>query len=353
MHASRSPPFVVGADMGNHGAMRMAGRRAAIGATSVALLLAATGSSLAAVRASRYEGGVAPSGVALPAPDLDRSGAGTGTVPPPTAQDPQPGPEGTAPPGTSATSPPSAPPSSGGGAPGVAPEAAGAVETAQGPSTGTQRTVTTTPSGSRSVTVPTLGPAGAPTPTTGPSRPSSLACPSDEGTGALPVRSGQLQAVNFTLPWPGTDAVTLLPLASASRAPNAPVRIVGSSANGIGDNGSTLTLTSNAPVDYTLQAGSEAARGRIQFTDVKFTETIEVQGCRDRSFVIYDVRRRLENGHPLRIVGVAGGSPPITVDGDGGIAHLAAGPGTHRVTLLTANDTGAGGPLVTVSITIV
>ena len=55
--------------------MRTLGRRAATGATAVALALAATGSSLAAVRSTRYEGGMA-SGLVAPAPRA-RGGAAT------------------------------------------------------------------------------------------------------------------------------------------------------------------------------------------------------------------------------------------------------------------------------------
>lgn len=338
------------------GGMRTLGRRASIGATTVALLFAATGSSLAAVRASRYDGGVASSGVALPAPSATPAGPDSDAALPPTADVPPLAPDSGVPfvPGTTDTPTGSPPPAE--GAPAPPPASPTAPAPAPGPAPARQQPSATPPAGSDSVTVPTLGPSAGPTPTTGPIRPTSISCPTNGVSGALPTRTGELQAVNFSLPVPGSGPLVLAPQASATRAPDTPVRIQWSSVGEVDDAGSMLTLENPLPIaslEYTLAAGQDRARGSIRFTsnppaDVK----VEHRACRDRLLTIYDVDKRSQNGSPLRIVGMVAATSSVTVDEGGGAAHFRAAQGTHHVTLVTASDDGAAGPLVRVTVTI-
>ncbi len=338
--------------MGNDGAMRKLGRRAAIGATSVALLLAATGSSLAAVRATRYDGGVATPGLALGAPTATgTSRSATDLEPtadfpepeasaafPPVVSDPA---AGATPPGPPASASPSTPSSS------TAP-ATGATPPGQAP---TPASPSRPGSG---VTVSSLPPASGPTPTTSPSRPSSLGCPGDGGQGALPHPGGALQAVSFRLPWPGIGPLVLLPQVSAAGG-SGPARIAESTVGGLADDGSSLTLPGPLPIDvsYSLVSGNETARGTIAFIPLGVSVNVEAMACRDRSFTLYDVKGRSLEGGPLRIVGVVAPPGTVTIDPGGGTAHFRSDtPGRHSVTLLTASDTGTAGEQVNATVTV-
>lgn len=328
--------------------MARLGRPAAIGVTSVALLLAATASSLAAVRAVRYDG-VVPSGVALPAPAGVLTGPGAG-LPPlaggglPDDHMPAPAPASAAPPGD-----PSAPGST--AAPGsveAPPPAADAPPPAASPAPAVAAARGST---RPRLTVPTLGPVAGPTPTTAPNQP--LACPGDLGAGALPVRAGQLAAVDFDLPWPALVPLVLLPQASAPRAPGVPVTIAGASQGVLGAGGSSLTLTTPLPVTYVLEAGGEQARGSVRFSAPVLPLTIQRRACRSTSFNLYDVGRRSLDGSPLRIVGIVAPAGTVTLSGNGGTAHFrSATPGVHQVVLLTASDAGRAGPVVNATIVV-
>jgi len=332
--------------------MRRFGRRAAIGATSLALLLAATGTSLAAVRSARLEGGVEPSGLALPAPSVrgdtrERTPSPTDELPVIGAPDPllapRPGPPapGAALPdpeaapgvaGMTPTGPASPPPPDGLAQPaGPAPQV---VERARIPPP--------VPIGGPS---PTLAPGGSPTPT--------LGCPSNTARGALPPTSGLLHAVDFNLAWPGRGPLVLLPQVSAVRRANVPVTIVGSTSGVLATDGSSLSLDGPVSTDYTVVAGQEIARGTIRFGSTAPVVAVARTACRDRSFVLHDVAQATLDGTPLRIVGVVASTGTITVDADGGIARFrSATPGGQLVTLVTANDAGVAGPLVTATVTV-
>lgn len=332
--------------MGNHGGMEALGRRAAIGVTTVALLLAAAGSSLAAVRASRYEGGLAPSGLALPAPAAGRSGTAT---PGPTTDPPL------APDGGNPSLPVPGDPSAGVGPPGPSTDAApaGVAGTTSGP-TSAGPAASTTPGGNRGTTVSILGPATGPTPTTAPNRSSSASCPNDQASGALPTRRGALRAVDYSLPWPLVGPLVLIPQASASRAENTEVRIVASTGGRLAEDGSTLTLTGGSSVRYTLAAGQDQAQGWIRFVPVSLavTANLELRACRDRSFVLYDMARATRDGHALRIVGVVADTGAVTIDNDGGTARFRGPAGIHRVTLLTADDAGTADSIILATVVI-
>ena len=333
--------------MGKHGAMRRFGRRAAIGATTVALLLAATGTSLAAVRAARQDG-VASSGLDLSASAAKALGSGTRTAP--AAGRPNLGSPGSggpaSPPG--ATSAPGAP---AGEAPGTstAPTSPAAPPTSQ-----TQPGGLAPQASTRSPLVPpvkiggpgpTLPPGAIPTPDDG--------CPSDAGRGALPPGAGELRAVDFTLAWPARGPLVLLPQASGPRAAGAQVRILGSTSGLLATDGSSLTLDQPLTTGYSLVAGTEVAHGTVRFNSSELTIKVNREACRDRSFVLHDVAEASLEGRPLRIVGVVAPAGTITLDEHGGIARFrSSASGRHMVTMVTANDAGAGGPLIEATVTV-
>lgn len=334
--------------------MQRLSRRAAIGATSLALLLAATGTSLAAVRSARDEGGAAPGGVALPTPATDGSAPDdtSGPVidlPGVGLQDPvvpglQPGapdagvalgpgaPSGTSPSTTTTTTSPSTTVVASSPAP--APSASG---------------TSAQPSRSASVPVggpsPTLPPGGVTPPTTG--------CPSDVGRGAVPPPTGQLQAVTYTLPWPGPVPLVLLPQLGATRPAGGHARIGRTSAGVLGPNGSSLVLSRPDTTAYTLLAGEAKAQGTIHFTGIGQTVNVDRTACRDRSFVLHDVGEEMIGGRALRIVGIVAPVGLVTVEDHGGTAHFrSATAGTYQVTILTANDAGVAAPLITATVTV-
>ncbi|MEO5678330.1 MAG: hypothetical protein ABIS47_01550 [Acidimicrobiales bacterium] len=329
---------------------RRSGRHGAVAATAVALALAATGTSLAAVRAARSEGGLAAAGVATPAPfptpppfgadpgpRLDptaapfAAGAADPFPAPPDPSAPGPFPPASATPGTLPMSPPAGTP--------VAAGPARSGPSAPGPLT---RLPTLIPAAGPT---PTLGSARRPTPTTG--------CPSDMGIGAAAPPVGPLQAVSFTLPWPGLGPLVLRPQTIATRPGGAAVRLSESSAGAVTDDGSSLTLLGPLATVYTVAAGSDAARGTIGFTVVGATAASALQACRGRSLVVHDVARRALEGRPLRIVGVVAPTGTVTVDASGGLARFRSDtPGVHAVALVTASDAGAAGPLITVTVTV-
>ena len=332
--------------IGNDGAMRTLGRRAAIGATTVALLAAATGTSLAALRGARYESEVVSTDLAQPAPRDERGGSASSLAPsagpsPDGASKPRPGADASAPatPGGPAPDSPPRP------APGQSDPAAGAADPAASsggaggePGPGVDESGTDPASGRRS-------PSDRP--------PAASSCAGDEASGALPVRHGRLEAVGFTLPWPGLGPLVMVPQASAARARGAPVRIVRSSLGALATDGQSLTVVAPTPIEYMLEAGKESAEGSIRFTAVGPTAQLSRQGCRDRRFTLYDVGRGSLDGSPLRIVGVVGPAGMVTIDEDGGAARVTSSlPGVHAVTLLTASDAGAPGPLVNVVATV-
>jgi len=168
----------------------------------------------------------------------------------------------------------------------------------------------------------------------------------------VPPHRGELKAVNYSLPWPGLGPLVVVPQASASRQAGAGVRIVNSSVEGVALDGSSLTLTSPLTTWYTLAAGEESARGWIAFTGLGTTVGIEHRACRDQTSAIFDVSQASLKGSPLRIVAYTATTGSVTVDGDGGTAHFRGPVGTHRVTLLTANDAGTAGPAVTATVTV-
>ena len=342
--------------------MRTFGRRAAIGATTLALLFAAAGTSVATVRAARDEGGVAAPGPALPA-----TGRGPGEAARPgTDTDVDAGPI-VAPAAGLPAGPPAAPPGAPGApGPAIAP-GPGDPARPSSPSTATDRAGLTLPElpsvvlppseggeSGRLGTGPAVAPGTGPTSTTEPgSPPPPVACPSDSGRGALAHGVGALQAVDFVLPWPGLGPLYLVPQASATRSAGATVRIMWASAGGLSADGSSLALLGPAALDYTLAAGQETAQGSIRFTAAAVPVVVRARACVDRRFALYDVAQASLAGSPLRIVGVVAPSGVVTVDGDGGTAHFRTStPGTHTVVLLTANDAGAAGPLVTVAVDV-
>lgn len=347
------PPFVVGDDFGNDGEMRSLRRRAAVGATTAALLFAGAGTTVAAVRAARYEGGVISASLDAPRPpdartdrrsrpseaEIPLGPGGTAAVPPDLAD----ATSGRRPAGPQA----SVGPGNGlGGTP--APTTGGVVIVGGQPvDSAVQRAPRTAPE-------TTVGPASGATPTSRPDPSSAAACPSDSGAGALPHRTGQLEAVNFSLPWPGLGAVVLLPQVSARRPAGSPVRLAGSTAGAMAGDGSSLVLSNNpVAATYTIAAGSEQSSALIRFTQPVLTDRIEHQACRDRSLVLYDVRRATMRGSPLRIVGVVAPSGTVTIAPDGGTARFhSEAAGVFSVTLLTATDAGMPGPLVTVTVDV-
>ena len=331
--------------MGNDGAMRTLGPRAAIGATTVALLAAATGTSLAALRAARYESDVVSTDLAQPAPGDNGSASSlspSGGRAPDGAAPRRPGADPSAP-ATPGGAAPDSPPRPGPGQSDPATGAAASPDSAGGTGGEPGSDV------EKSVTDPAIGPRSA----TG-RPPSASSCASDEASGALPVRRGRLEAVGFTLPWPGLGPLVMVPQASAARAPGAPVRIVRSSQGGLAADGLSVAVVAPTPIEYTLEAGKETAVGSIQFTAVGPTVQLSRHGCRDRRFTLYDVNRESLDGSPLRIVGVVGPPGMVTIDEDGGAARFTSSlPGVHAVTLFTASDAGAPGPLVTAVATVV
>ncbi len=335
--------------MGNHGAMRTLRRQAAVGATSAALLLAAAGTSLATVRAARYDGGVTRSGLALPAVDggvVHRERALPPTSDRPSTPDLAEPLPGAVDPSTGLTH--SAPASA---APGTDPSTLS-------PSTGTTQ-VAVGPAASPApridggITVPTLGPASGPTPTL-PVQPNvTLPCPTDSGSGALPHRRGRLEAVDLSLPLPGIGPLVLVPQAIATWPEGAAVRIRWSSLGGILDGGSSLTLPSPLATEYELIAGQEMDRGWIRFAPLSSTVDLQLRACRDRSIAVYSIGRT-STGSQLRIVGfLAPSHGTVTIDDGGGRAHFRpSSTGTHLVTLLTADDDGVADPLVRATVTV-
>ncbi len=319
-----------------------------MGATTVALLLAATGTSLAAVRAAR-EDAIGTSGPALSgsaakglspgnrkapvegAPDIGSDGRGSPASPGATGPSPAPG----APPGetpatstlpSNATAPPPSP-----AQPDPAPQGSALPPIVPPVKIGGPG--------------PTLAPGAIPTPDAG--------CPGDAGRGALPPAAGVLRAVDFNLPWPARGPVVLLPQASVPRAAGAQVRILGSTSGLLAADGSSLTLDQPLTTGYTVVAGTEIAHGTIRFTSSEPTLSVALEACRDRSFVLHDVAEASLDGRPLRVVGVVAPSGTITLDEHGGVVRFrSAAPGTHLVTMVTANDAGAGGPLIEATVTV-
>lgn len=335
--------------------MRRLSRRAAIGSTALSLLLAATGTSLAAVRAARYQGGVAPPGVALPAPGTNGAAPGgalvepdaslppveaDGSVPPAILPAPpgvgnDPGPP--APPGTAAA-PTTTTTSTSTTAPGASPAPA---QTGRGSSAQPSRSAQVPFGGP----TPTLPPGGSPSPTTG--------CPADVGRGALPPPIGRVKAVSYVLPWPGPTPLVLMPQRGATRPAGGDARISQTSAGDLGPEGSSIVLNSPEPTDYTLVAGDNKAEGAIRFTGIGRTVNIDRTACRDRSFVLHDVGEETLAGRALRIVGVVAPPGLVTIDDHGGTAHFRSPTaGTYQVTILTASDAGVAAPLITASITV-
>ena len=264
--------------MGNDGAMRTLGRRAAIGATSVALLAAATGTSLAALRAARYDGEVVSTDLAQPADKGSGSASsvapsvGPGASMPRAGADPSAATPGGPAPGSPARSGQGQTDPAAGAAPLAGPSGGGR------PDPGVEKSEPDRATGPRSSSAASRPP-------------SASSCASDEASGALPVRHGRLEAVGFTLPWPSLSPLVIVPQASAARAPGAPVRIVGSSLGGLATDGLSLTVVAPTPIEYTLEAGKETAVGTIQFTAVGPTVQLSRHGCRDRRFTLYDVNR--------------------------------------------------------------
>jgi hypothetical protein len=332
--------------------MRTLRRRAAVGATSLALLLAAGGTSLAAVRAARFEGGEAGSSLAQPLPNGGMASPGV-PLPPtvgPFGQTPflpeplvpstgLPGPaDGTAPTPSAGAS----------GDRASAPSPAGATGSS-GQASGTQSPQTVSSGG----TVTTLGPATGPTPTSAPPEPSAtIPCPGDTGLGALPHPVGRLRALDLVLPSPGSGPLVLLPQVTAARPAGSSVRIQWASLGSIGD-GSNLTLLDRLPTRYRLEAAGATADGLIAFAPLGATAEIQHRACRDRSLVVHAIAPNPGTSQ-LRIVGYL--EPPngtVTIDDGGGTARFrSSAPGRHQVTLLTANDAGIAGPLVRVTITV-
>jgi hypothetical protein len=162
---------------------------------------------------------------------------------------------------------------------------------------------------------------------------------------------GPLRAVSYALPWPGLSPVVLVPQAGAARSGSAAVRIASAAPAVVAGDGSSLTLVSALTTGYTLVAGEERAQGSIRFTSVGVTVNVERQACRDRTFALHDVNRASLHGQPLRIVGMVAAPGSVTIDADGGTAHFRSGTaGTHHVTLLTANDAGTAGSVVTATV---
>ena len=166
---------------------------------------------------------------------------------------------------------------------------------------------------------------------------------------------GQLRAVDFTLPWPGTPLV-LLPQVSSVRPLGTAVRITESTFGGLSEDGEDLTVAApEAPetIRYALRAQQAASTGSITFTSARnVVENVVLQGCRDRTLTLYDMARSTHEGRPLRLVGTVASSGAVSVSDDGGTARFRAGSGTHRVVLVTANDAGAAGPLVVVNVLV-
>lgn len=335
--------------------MRRFGRRAAIGATTLALVLAAAGTSLASVRSSRYGDGITPSGIALRAPSVSRSSPQP-TLPPTSSSDtpdvfvpdaevlPSVTPGGVI--QAPAAQPPAGSPTINGSAPPAGPDAVPAVP-AVTPVVGA---LSARPAARPTVT--TLPPASGPTPTTAPVRTAS-ACPSHAGKGALPVRGGPLQAVDFALRWPVAGPLVLVPQASAVRNHGAAVKIASTNVQMAAD-GTSLSLSVPLTVGYTLQSGRETARGAIRFTSVSGPSVnLTRQACRNSMLALYDVNKAVLNGSAVRIVGMVAPTSTIYISAEGGTAFFVSNqPGTHKVTLLTANDAGAAADVITLSVNV-
>ena len=333
------------------GGMRALGRRGAIGVTTVALAFAAAGTSVAAVRATSYQGGVLPSGLALRAP---RSAAQP-TLPPTSDDVFVPDAEVS---GSASGASPGSPPAAAGTTPAPSTEAGAATAPASGAAPGAAATagapVGATAGRQVRPTLSTLPPASGPTPTTSPVRPVTTTCPSYAQRGALPVRGGPLKAVDFTLRWPLSAPLVLSPQASASR-PSAALVTIASASAPMAFDGSSLSLVTPLGVTYTLASEDVTSQGTIRFTSVGGADVIlPRQGCRDVSTVIYDVDRASFHGSALRIVGMV--APPgttVTVSPDGGSASFRSSvAGSHRVTLLTANDAGLAGEIVSLVVNV-
>lgn len=322
----------------------------------MALVLAAAGTSLASVRSSRYGDGITPSGIAVRAPSASR-----------------PDPQATPPPTSSSDASDSSDvfvpdaevlPSTPGGviqAPAAQLPAGSATITGTTASAGpgaVSPTPAVPPSGALSArpatraTVSTLPPASGPTPTTAPVRTAST-CPSYAGKGALPVRGGPLQAVDFALRWPIAGPLVLVPQASAARSNGAAVKIASTNVH-LASDGTSLTLSVPLTVSYTLQSGEERARGAIRFTSISGPSVnLTRQACRNTMVPVYDVNRAALNGSPVRVIGMVAPTATVYISADGGTAFLLSNrPGTHKVTLLTASDAGAAADVITLSVNV-
>lgn len=332
--------------------MRRIGRRTAIGATALALVLAATGTSLATVRAARDDNGLlSDSAVVQAGEDL-----GPGIVIEPATESAR-----AAAAAVATTGPlPGLPDAFGVAA--AEPTATTATTVEGGPAAAG---IDPPPEGLLTAIAPsssTVVPVGGPTPTTNPSTDVApvvaapvVGCPSDSaGRGALPQEIGRLQAVDFVLPWPGVTPLVLLPQLSAPRPAGGSDVLVDTVTTGVlGHNGLSLTLAAPLTTVYRLVSDGESDQGTITFTKVDRTTNLTAQACRDRSLVLYDIGRAAVNGSPLRIVGVVAPTGTVTIDGFGGIARFrSASAGTHQVTLVTATDAGTAGPILTATITV-
>lgn len=327
-----------------------------MGATTAALLLAATGTSLASVRFKARSDG--DRSVFDSAQSTRDAPSGGGQAMPPTAGGPG---EPVAPGGPGPVLP-------GPLAPGQVP-APGDPATTTGPPTSSTGQATPTPAGGQpgpSPRAPTVqdgvvggpdlvspsDPVGGPTPTRLTNRTApTVACPSDSGTGALPHRTGPLQAVDFVLPWPGLGPLLLAPQVSATREPGAAVRVLSASLGSDVVSGSGLALAGPADLDYTLSTGDETAQGSVRFATPGLPAILERQACRDRSFALYDVERASLGDSPLRIIGAVAPTATITLADDGGTARFTASTaGVHQVLLVTASDAGAAGPVLRITV---
>lgn len=321
----------------------------------MALVLAAAGTSIASIRSSRYGDGITPSGIALPAPSSSRSGPQP-TLPPTSPSDPS---DVFVP---DADVLPSVTPGGVIQAPAAQPPAGSPTITGTTPSAGSSP-VPADPGVSPVVgalaarpatraTVSTLPPASGPTPTTAPARTAST-CTSYAGKGALPVRGGPLQAVDFALRWPIVGPLVLVPQASAARSNGAAVKIASTNVQMASD-GTSLSLSVPLTVAYTLQSGQERARGAIRFTSVSGPSVnLTRQACRDTLVPVYDVNRAALNGSPVRIIGMVAPTATVFISADGGTAFLRSSqPGTHKVTLLTASDAGDAADVISLSVNV-
>jgi hypothetical protein len=329
--------------------MRTVGRPAAIAATSLALVFAAAGTSVAAVRAARQDGVVARGERASPArgPAGGRAGQDGRQGGAPVA-----GPEGSAPPASAGTGAAAGAADQGGPAPAGGTASTSTAGDGVTPSAGPPPEAGAPPA-VRTATGTTNAPAGAPGSAAAPGTPIPVACPSDAGVGALPPAQGELRAVDFSLPWPGLGPLVLAPQSAAPRAAGAPVSVSASTVGDLAVDRSSLTLLAPLPTTYTLAAGQETASGSIRFTAMGPTAPLDREACRDRSVALYDVARASLQGSPLRIVGFVARTSTVTLGADGGTAHFrSAAPGVHQVVLLTANDLGVAGPVLTATVTV-